>query len=121
MCCLITLSNGATIQENGTQVDWWRKTLNYCNRNNLTIRSIIVDNEVISPRADAYFILRDTIAFCGGKSYTRKGYGIIQRANNKARIIWFNEDGQKLFSEVIKPYPAWYEEISVNREKISPQ
>ncbi len=107
------LSNLEKFDENESDVGWWRSIIERCRRNKLSIKQFVVTGTDFSG-ADAYFMIFDTIAFCGGKTFTRKGYGQLKRSKKQARILWVYDD--RSIMEVIKPYPDFYEEICIEHE-----
>lgn len=116
---VVELANGKIIKENESDITSWRKLLNLCNRNGLTINSIKYNGEDFYPEADAYFILFDMlkIGLASGniKQNIKQGIGSIFIKSNRCRILWVHKQGNKFapYTETIKGIPDSYKTIAV--------
>ena len=117
---IATLSNDEIFYEDG-KLDSWKKLLNYCNVNNLTMKKFeIYDNGKIrlfnQSNVEYYFAIYDVNANLNNNQSTMKrGYGSIclhPRNLKRCYIEWYNCDNKKrIYAEVLRDnqIPKFYE------------
>jgi len=112
--CKLILSNNETIYEDVNNVGWWRHTLQYIKSNKLKVKAFFVDGQQWDGTADGFFMLFSMSANSGGQSSSAKGYGWYKRSINKARIVWYGDNGEKM-AEVRRPADAFINDIIAER------